>query len=847
MTPISRTPVARSSLGRQFMMAVIGVCVCLARFCPAQDTPPRDDLARVVLQLPWSHRMQFAGYYLAQAKGYYREAGLDVEIRERQGETSPVESVVLDAAGIPPDSVQGAPLPPRWDPGTGGRPDPVFCHRGGLPITLQQRGIPYVLFHPRNYGADTYGEILFTARRVAREHPKQVLAFREASLRGWAYALVNLDEAVDLVHALYAPGIARETLEDEARFTQALVAEDTVPLGFISPERWRQGLQTMARVRKLPYDAERARDSLFDLYLAARARRNLRWIRVALLGTVAAVLLLGGLILWLLRVVKHRTNEIARSRLEIARENEALKQAEARLLHQHGLAMALTRATTLQACLDEATASCLQISGVDCCGILSADFQRQELKALACKGVADTAAAQFTVRALDSPQGTSLARGEPCQMNEAAIRRLFPGLHRDGVRALLVYPMLFNAGVTALLCLGSHQKNAATEAWLVRAAPMAVMLGSTLHRMLMIQELAANERALRESERLFRIVTEGAFDGIALLDDAGKIRYANGFFATLTGYAVDELVGMHYARLTCPEDRAELADHLRRRQRSDDARNEHETRLLRRDGELLSIMLSSRQVFWEGRAAFAVVARDIAERKRLEAEMLRISEWERIRIGQELHDSIGQQLAGMAYLIGVLARKLEHERSAHVREAREIAQIASTTHEQLREVTRSLLPLQEQDGLLAGLQRLCVFTRERRGVDCEVRVEGKGTEAIGSIAANHLICLAQEAIANAIRHGNARHVAIFLKLSGWQARIEIADDGCGFDVGGTRADGSGLRIMRYRADMLGGVFAIQRNADGGMRVSCTFNPAAAGVTRVQGPGSDQSGKEADVE
>ncbi|NLF21642.1 MAG: ABC transporter substrate-binding protein, partial [Lentisphaerae bacterium] len=75
------------------MMAVIGVCVCLARFCPAQDTPPRDDLARVVLQLPWSHRMQFAGYYLAQAKGYYREAGLDVEIRERQGETSPVESV----------------------------------------------------------------------------------------------------------------------------------------------------------------------------------------------------------------------------------------------------------------------------------------------------------------------------------------------------------------------------------------------------------------------------------------------------------------------------------------------------------------------------------------------------------------------------------------------------------------------------------------------------------------------------------------------------------------------------------------------------------------------------------
>lgn len=734
------------------VMALIGVCACLAQCCPAQDAPSSKDLAQVVLQLPARHRMQFAGFYMAKELGYYREAGLEVEIRERNAEASTVDLVVmgqvefglsiivneiclhgmplmalstvsqyspfvmvitgasgihgledlrgrtirspnaalqfemqamLDAVGIAPDDIKLAPLPRGVDDLAGDpRGEAIFCHRDGLPVELELRKIPFTVFQPRDFGVDCYGEILFTSSAFAQRKPALVGAFREASQKGWAYAVNHMDEAVALVQAAYAPGTDRERLEREAQIVRELVMHDVTPIGFIHPQRWNACMEAIARLRHLPFNEQRSSGTLFDTAMAARSQRWTRIMRVALAGTLLAVLLLGGVALALARMVRHRTAELAYANREMRRENEVLKRTESQL---------------------------------------------------------------------------------------------------------------------------------------------------------------------RDSESIFRAVAEGAFDGCAILDTAGRFCYASSRFSLMSEYPEAELVGHHFCEMALPEDRERLLRFFERRKAGEPVKSEYETRFLRRDGKrVVPVILAVRKVMWGGQERFAVVIRDISERKRLEEEMLRIGEWEQIRIGQDLHDTIGQQLAGMAYLIGVLARNLDREKSAHAGEAQELATAADTAHQQLREVVQSLLPMMESEDLEAGLKRLCDFTSLRQGIACQLKVTAVPPNAdIGVVASNHLLCIAREAIVNAVRHGNARNIDVALKRNADSGLLEIADDGSGFDVERTRKQGSGLRIMRYRADVIGGRLSIRRREGGGMSVTCEYSlsaDGAAGKTLPSDGGLDARGR-----
>jgi PAS domain S-box-containing protein len=350
------------------------------------------------------------------------------------------------------------------------------------------------------------------------------------------------------------------------------------------------------------------------------------------------------------------------------------------------------------------------------------------------------------------------------------------------------------------------------------SGPVDVLLGSTLQRI-------GSEQAVRESESLLRSAAEGAIDGIALMAQDGRYLLVNARFAAMYGCPVAAMVGRHFSEFVPPEERDDKLRRFARRVQGDHKEIEYESRLQRKDGTFLPIRLTVSNVAWRGQRVFAIVLRDLSESKRLEQELLHIGEWERIRIGQDLHDTIGQQLAGMAYLIEVLARNLGREPSAHAREAKEIAQVAGTAHAQLRDVVQSLLPLPEYETLDAGLERICVLTRQRQGVACRLSVSGSGARKFNATAANHLLYIAREAIANAVRHGNARHIEVALRQDGEHGLLSIEDDGTGFDPGTERATGAGLRIMGYRADMLGGRLAVRRRVSGGTAVVCTFDPA----------------------
>ena len=640
--------------------------------------------------------------------------------------------------------------------------------------------------------------------------------YREASLTGWLYAVRHMDETVARVQGSYATGADRKRLEREAQIISELMVHDTLPIGFIDPNRWHGCMQALAQLRSRPFDAQGSRDALLDTFLAARATRGVLILKAALCGTLLATLLLGGMALVLARIVRHRTAELARANLDLRREYEALKRAESMLMVQHDLALALLDVKSEAACLEQVVAACLRFPRVDGCGILRPAPGGRLLRMQVCAGMGSEAAASHAELALDSPCGAGLARGEPCRLDAGAIADAFPVLQRDGWVSIVLHPVRADHELVAVLCLGSRREGAGD--WADLSGPVDVLLGSTLQRI-------GSEQAVRESESLLRSAAEGAIDGIALMAQDGRYLLVNARFAAMYGCPVAAMVGRHFSEFVPPEERDDKLRRFARRVQGDHKEIEYESRLQRKDGTFLPIRLTVSNVAWRGQRVFAIVLRDLSESKRLEQELLHIGEWERIRIGQDLHDTIGQQLAGMAYLIEVLARNLGREPSAHAREAKEIAQVAGTAHAQLRDVVQSLLPLPEYETLDAGLERICVLTRQRQGVACRLSVSGSGARKFNATAANHLLYIAREAIANAVRHGNARHIEVALRQDGEHGLLSIEDDGTGFDPGTERATGAGLRIMGYRADMLGGRLAVRRRVSGGTAVVCTFDPA----------------------
>ncbi|HWA25836.1 MAG TPA: response regulator [Lacunisphaera sp.] len=219
--------------------------------------------------------------------------------------------------------------------------------------------------------------------------------------------------------------------------------------------------------------------------------------------------------------------------------------------------------------------------------------------------------------------------------------------------------------------------------------------------------------------------------------------------------------------------------------------------------------------------------RDISARRNLERWLLTISDEEQQRIGADLHDGLGQQLTGLSCLAAALRDRLAKAHPSEAPQAELIARLANEAVAQSRALARGLCPVQlENAGLLVALQELAAQSQTLHGVQC--RFEVKGTPpTCDHLTSLHLYRITQEAIHNAVRHGQARHIRIVLFSRRHQHRLTINDDGKGFDASARgRAPGSGLRLMGYRANIIGGVLSLESRPGGGTRVSCHFTTFA---------------------
>ncbi|MCL1926404.1 MAG: sensor histidine kinase [Syntrophorhabdaceae bacterium] len=238
---------------------------------------------------------------------------------------------------------------------------------------------------------------------------------------------------------------------------------------------------------------------------------------------------------------------------------------------------------------------------------------------------------------------------------------------------------------------------------------------------------------------------------------------------------------------------------------------------------LLDLLLASyRETEERVKVRTAALINEVAERKRLEQEILDIGEQERRRIGHELHDGLSQHLTGTALVAQWLGENLDKKDAEEAGTARRIVTLIGEAINQTHSMAQGLLPAEiEEEELIATLHELAAATREQFRVECEFSFNGKMELLLpnGSMA-THLHRIAQEAVRNAARHSKARRIDISLVKTPGMITLAVADDGVGLPPPSSRKEELGLRIMANRASFIGADFRIDSTPGSGTCVIC---------------------------
>lgn len=343
------------------------------------------------------------------------------------------------------------------------------------------------------------------------------------------------------------------------------------------------------------------------------------------------------------------------------------------------------------------------------------------------------------------------------------------------------------------------------------------------------RRLAAAEEALRHSEALLTTAQQIAhLGGYEIeLTTPPKARWSNELFRILgvEPGALEQLSDDFFNRHVHPDDRD-----LVRATIEGGIRQAHgwkfEYRIVRPDGEVRHVQSAS-QLVLSGDQPRKIVGTmlDITERRRLEQEIISISEQEQRRIGQDLHDGICQQLAGIELMSQALAQALAPKAKKHSAQAGQIAAHLLEVISQTRMLAHGLCPVVlESEGLMSALQELAHATTRMFGVNCVFRCDHP-VQIQDNATATHLYRIAQEAVANALKHGKATHIEIGLAAQTDRVFLAVKDNGSGIPTPPPRT-GAGLRIMQYRAGMIGGSLVVQRGQPDGTTVACSVHQSA---------------------
>jgi PAS domain S-box-containing protein len=369
------------------------------------------------------------------------------------------------------------------------------------------------------------------------------------------------------------------------------------------------------------------------------------------------------------------------------------------------------------------------------------------------------------------------------------------------------------------------------------------------------------QRRASESEAAYRALVSQAVVGMSRYNLRGQLVFVNQAFCEMLGYRRSELIDRPILQMTHPNDVTESRRLLRQMVRNSRP-YQIEKRYLRKDGSILWAIVSASPLRDEKGRTEGVIAAivDVSERKRaqaaledanillesrvttrtqdllaanealqnqialsqlLESQLLEISEREKRRLGQELHDSLCQHLTAVAFMARAVGLRLKDHRVIEFEDLDRIAELINEGVTEARAIARGLYPVDmDTAGLVAALQGLVnqrtLPVRSRLEADEEVPISDPNV-------ALHLYRIAHEAVINANKHGGAREIVVRMRRARDtedQIELSITDDGVGFRKNGASIGGMGIQMMNYRARAIGAVLQIETIKPHGTRVRC---------------------------
>jgi two-component system, LuxR family, sensor kinase FixL len=353
----------------------------------------------------------------------------------------------------------------------------------------------------------------------------------------------------------------------------------------------------------------------------------------------------------------------------------------------------------------------------------------------------------------------------------------------------------------------------------------------------------------REVHLLAKAVAHLA-EGVVITDDelnwpGPRIRFVNDAMCRITGYAADELIGKTPRMLQGQQSDCATLDRLKR-ELSDGRSFLGELVNYRKDGRPYDAELFITPLFDAvgRRTNFVSIHRDISEHKELQRQILEIATEEQRRIGQDLHDGTQQELTGLTLVAGTLLDLLNAapkerimdqsvwllDKPGYTRLCETVMKLChrlSEANRHVQQLAHGIMPVQiDAEGLRSALEELAVSTNGLNEITCRFDSSGPVTVA-NNTTATHLYRIAQEAVNNALRHGQADEIQISLEQQDGQILLEVRDNGVGIEATNTNrvapasgTQGMGLRIMQYRTGMIGGTLRVERGETRGTMVRC---------------------------
>lgn len=340
-----------------------------------------------------------------------------------------------------------------------------------------------------------------------------------------------------------------------------------------------------------------------------------------------------------------------------------------------------------------------------------------------------------------------------------------------------------------------------------------------------VSDLEAAREALVTAETCSGTVLETAVNAILTMDEQRVIETVNSATERIFGYTREEMIGRN-VKMLMPQPYREQHDNYVQSYLDTGLKKiigvGREVVGQRKDGTIFPIDLSvGEAVLPNGRRIFTGIVRDLSDRKQLEEKILQISEEEQHRIGQDIHDDLCQQLAAISCLAKVAHQRLQKDGHAEAESLREIVRLLIRANVRAREMSRGLMPVVlDSAGLMAALADLAQGTQRIFRVSCPFRCEWPVQVPDNKIA-TQLFRIAQEAVANAIKHSHAERIEVSLAEEEGHLLLCIRDNGVGIpdNISG-KSTGMGLLTMTHRARMMTGTLSVDHDDFGGTVVRC---------------------------